>query len=287
MRCRRLPVRYVRDDCPMSMGRMKCLVALTSVTLAACGSGDNGTESSGGSDGPAWSAARTSEDGMSILLVFTGAAEFDPTDACTLKYRGDVQESEDSVTIGLIAIRHATQDSADSDGATDNVVCPGVGYPRWVTVALAEPLGDRHLIDARTGAPRPAFDGSMLLEPSWLPEGWVLRGEGTGYPLADTSHVWSRGWGLPGDDPFDCTPGFALIQGTPSAMQLPDEMGAGTQTATYDVNGAMALHTLNPERLNERLAWISGDIAIAVVATTCGAERVDVDSLLRFARGLG
>lgn len=269
------------------MGMTKRFVALVTVALAACGSGDNGSGSSGESEGPAWSAARTSEDGTSILLVFTGAAEFDPTNACTLKYRGDVQETKDSVTIGLIAIHDSAQGGSESDGETDNVLCPAVGYPRWVTVALAEPLGNRQLIDARTGAARPAFDGSMLLEPNWLPESWVLRGEGTGYPLADTSQVWSRGWGLPSDDPFACTPSFALVQGTPSAMQLPDEMGGGTQTATYDVNGATALHTLNPERLNERLAWTSGDIAIAVVATTCGAERVDVDSLLRFARALG
>lgn len=190
-------------------------------------------------------------------------------------------ESAEAVTVGLIAIR------PPAPSGDDDVACAALGYPRQLEVSLAEPLDGRLLIERSSGVARPVFDGAQLLEPGWLPQGWSLRGEGLTYPLADSSQVWARGWGAPGKDPFECVASFSVVQGTPDAMQqLPEVMGGGPEVGTYDVNGNSAVHTRNAERFLDRLAWSRGDIAIAVLATTCSSEPVDLDSLLMFARSL-
>lgn len=259
--------------------RQRAAIATLAVALLGSCGGSSGF-SSGESDGPAWNAARTSSDGTSIVLVFTGGQEYDPSNPCSLDYRADVTETAESVTIGLISVRS----QAPSD---DEVMCAALGYPRRLEVPLTAPLGERSLIEQHSGTAQPAFDGSQLLEPGWLPEGWLLGGEGVAYPLADTSQVWVRGWGAPSADPWACVPSFSVVQGAPVAVQqLPEEMGGGPVVGSYDVNGHTAVHTRNTERLLERFAWTVGDVAVAVLATTCGPEPVDTDSVLRFARAL-
>ena len=242
--------------------------------------GDPSGSGSNESAGPAWEAARTSTEGNSIVLVFTGGQEYDPSNPCSLDYRADVTETAESVAVGLIAIRPPTP-------ADDNASCDSVGHPRRLEVTLAAPLAGRQLTEQSSGSARPVFDGSQLLEPAWLPDGWLLRGEGVAYPLADTSQAWSRGWGAPGADPSACVPSFAVVQGTPLAMQeLPEVMGGGPEVGSYDINGSIAVHTRNSERLLDRLVWTSGDIVVAVLATTCSPEPIDLDAVLTFARSL-
>lgn len=180
--------------------------------LAGCGSGAQPQASSGSlstategpieSQGPAWNAARTSGDGRSILLVFTGGPDFDPADPCSYSYRADVDEADDAVTIGLVAMA-APPRTLSSDGGPMSI-CPSLGYPRDLTVDLEEPVGDRQLIEARTGDTTPPFDGSTLVHPGWIPEGWVFRGEGAAFPEGDTSQTWSQGWGAPITENFTC-----------------------------------------------------------------------------------
>lgn len=252
-------------------------VAAVSLLVSCDASMDSASNESAG---PAWDTARTSTDGESMVIVFTGGQEYDPSNPCSLDYRADVTESAGAVTVGLIAVRPP----APSD---DEVACAALGYPRRLEVSLAEPLGGRLLIERGSGVVRPVFDGAQLLEPGWLPEGWTLRGEGVAYPLADTSQIWARGWGAPGKDPFECVASFSVVQGTPAALhQLPEVMGGGPEVGTYDVNGNSAVYTRNAERFLDRLAWTRGDVAIAVLATTCSSEPVDLDSLLTFARSL-
>jgi hypothetical protein len=69
-------------------------------------------------------------------------------------------------------------------------------------------------------------------------------------------------------------------------QQLPDLMGGGPELGSYDINGSFAVHTRNAERFVDRLSWTSGDIAVAVLASTCGPEPADLDSVLLFARSL-
>lgn len=273
------------------MIRRRWVIAAVGIwVLSACGgsTGDGSAERGGAarppgsseSGGPAWDAARTSVDGTAVVLVFTGGPEFDPTDPCSFDYRADISESAASVTIGLLAIRPPVP----SDG---EVACAALGHPRRLQVQLAGPLAGRPLIERTSGSARPVFDGSTLLEPAWVPEGWTFRGEGVAYPLADVSQAWSRGWGPEGADPFACSPALSVVQGTASAIeQLPDVMGGGTELGRHDIAGATAVHTRNAERFAERLTWMTGDTAVAVLATTCGPDPVDLDSLLQFARSL-
>lgn len=250
--------------------------------LSACGLSGLGSNGLGSNEsaGPAWNAARTSVDGSAVVLIFTGGPEYDPSDPCTLGYRADVTETASSVTIGLVAIRPPA--SLD-----EGVGCAALGHPRRLQVQLAGPLAGRTLIERNTGAAQPVFDGSTLLEPAWLPDGWTFGGEGVAYPLADVSQAWSRGWGPEGADPFTCAPAFSVVQGTASAIeQLPDVMGGGTELGRHDIAAATAVHTRNAERFAERLTWMTGDTAVAVLATTCGPDPVDLDLLLQFARSL-
>jgi hypothetical protein len=162
-----------------------------------------------------------------------------------------------------------------------------LGHPRRLQVQLAGPLAGRTLIERNAGVAQPVFDGSALLEPAWLPDGWTFGGEGVAYPLADVSQAWSRGWVPEGADPFTCAPAFSVVQGSATAIQqIPDVMGGGPEIGSYDINGTTAVHTRNGERFVERLVWTSGDTAVAVLATTCGPDPVDLDSLLQFARSL-
>ena len=243
--------------------------------LASCGSGVQ-------RDGPAWNAARTSADGRSILLVFTGGAEFDPADPCTNQYRADVDEADSAVTIGLVAIEPPDRLPQPAD---TEIACAALGYPRELTVDLDEPLGERQLIDARTGITRPPFDGAGLLHPGWIPDGWIFLGEGMAFPDGDTSQTWSQGWGALSSDNIAC-PAFALMQGTPEAMNASDPFGFDTPIGTYDVNGSTAVHATTAQRFHERLTWTRGDVSISVIATSCEAGSVEPDSLLTFARSI-
>jgi hypothetical protein len=254
-------------------------IVAVAVCVGSCGMvGSSSNESAGSS----WDAARTSSAGRSVVLVFTGGPDYDPADPCSSNYRVRVDERDDRVVLGLVTIKPDVDRSAD----VDDVGCVALGYPRTITAQLDAPLGTRTVIDSFRDAVRPVFDGTRLLQPRMLPEGWVLRSEGVAYPTADTSQVWSQGWGLPTNDSDMCSPGFGVIQGSPQAVEaLPVEMGGQTMVGTFDINGATAAQTATPERQTERLTWTIGDTAVAVIARTC-AEPLDLDLMLSFARSI-
>lgn len=260
------------------------VIAVTAaVALAACGAfGDSPDESAG----PSWHAARTSADGRSVLLVFTGGASPDPNDPCSKDYRVDVDESDDRVALGIVTISNEVERSGDVDvDEAIDIGCEALGYPRTVTVDLDAPLGTRTVFDSFLGTTRTVFDGSTLAEPT-MPEGWVLRGEGIAHPAIDPSQAWLRSWGPPvlGSE---CSQGFSLVQGAPEAVAaLPPEMGGQTPIETVDVGGAAAAYTETAERQTQRLQWTVDGTGFAVLVTTCG-EPVDIARLFEFARSIG
>ena len=255
------------------------------VALAACGAfGDSPDES----DGPSWDAARTSADGRSVLLAFTGVAPRDLKDPCSSDYRVEVEEDDERVTLGIVTISHDDESPGDvdvEDAIQVEVVCGALGSPRTITVELDAPLGTRTVFDSFLDTARPVFDGSTLRDPQWLPDGWVLRGEGIAHPAIDPSQAWLRSWGPPllGSE---CSQGFSLVQGTPEAVAaLPPEMGGQIPIETVDIGGVAAAYTETPERQTQRLQWTVDGVGFAVLVTTCG-QPIDVVRLFEFARSI-
>lgn len=260
------------------------LVPVAAIVLGSCGAfGDSPDEQAG----PSWNAARTSTDGRSIVLAFTGVAPRDLKDPCSSDYRVEVDEDDERVTLGIVTISYDDESSGDVD-REDAVeeACGAFGSPRTLTAELDAPLGSRTVFDSFLDTARTVFDGSTLRDPQWLPDGWVLRGEGIAHPAIDPSQAWLRAWGPPvlGDE---CSQGFSLVQGTPDAVgQLPPEMGGQTPIETVDIGGVAAAYTETSERQAQRLQWTADGTGFAVIVTTCG-EPVDVVRLFEFARSLG
>jgi hypothetical protein len=258
------------------------IAGVAAIALAACGAfGDSPDESAG----PSWDAARTSADGRSVLLVFTGGAPADPNDPCSKDYRVDVDEDDDQVSLGIVTISNEVEPRGDVDvDEAIDVGCEALGFPRTVAVELDAPLGTRTVFDSFLDTARPVFDGSRFAEPT-LPEGWVLRGEGIAHPAIDPSQAWLRSWGPPvlGSE---CSQGFSVVQGTPEAVgALPPEMGGQVPIETVDIGGVAAAYTETPERQTQRLQWTADGTGFAVLVTTCG-EPVDVVRLFEFARSI-
>lgn len=81
------------------------------------------------------SGGRVSADGRTLVFGFVGAAESGP---CGADYVAAAAESDTAVAVAVKAIPHQGGDG----------ICDAVGYPRTVTVKLAQPLGGRVLLDA-------------------------------------------------------------------------------------------------------------------------------------------
>ena len=108
------------------------IAGVAAIALAACGAfGDSPDESAG----PSWDAARTSADGRSVLLVFTGGAPADPNDPCSKDYRVDVDEDDDQVSLGIVTISNEVEPRGDVDvDEAIDVGCEALGFPRTVAV---------------------------------------------------------------------------------------------------------------------------------------------------------
>jgi hypothetical protein len=130
----------------------------------------------------AWNGVRTDGDGL--VIVFLGNQPVSgPPGGCQSDYEGVTSETDEAVTVTI----HGTNVAA----------CP-IQYGRSVRVALDAPLGDRQVLNGAGGQPQLVFDGSRLLHPTWLPDGWEQTSDlpsepGTGQPFA----AWQLGWGPP------------------------------------------------------------------------------------------
>lgn len=230
-----------------------------------------------------WTGARTSADGRSLLVTLVGGPHYREVDGCSVAYSADVEETLSSVRLTLLSARPPV---------VGEVTCSSVGHFRTVEVPLDAPLGGRRLIEVQFDREQPVFDGSRLLEPGWLPEGFTLRTEGPGYPNPEQVRSWQRVWAGPQRPPRDgrCTPGDAAIALTQGDAVLVDEYPSNGEQPrrTHDVGGATATFYDGGRMGVTRLTWIRGGEGFVLSSTPgcAGDTAASEEVLLRIARGL-
>ena len=299
--------RYQADDgyvTPLTNSRPRrvALVAVVTLAIVIAGVGvlvsrarhastghaiDSTTPDSGeGTPGPVgWSATRTSGDGRQLLIMFTGGAPYDPTNPCTVDYTVTVAETDQTVKVRIVGHSPPIPSSTSEVDA----VCDDRGYLRQVTAQLRTPLAGRRVIDATSGAEQAVLDGASLADVGWIPDGWVLKGEGVAFPTVHPSLVWSRGWGpdQPAGPNAACTSAVGLIEGPADLVaQIPWALGDEV-LGTYDVHGVIATLSTSTTPLSQRLAWALNGRGFTLVSATCQGEALTaVDVLLHIARSL-
>lgn len=99
------------------------------------------------------SAERATIKDRTLTVHFTGARG-PATERCGVDYTAEVLTSDVAVVVLINERRY--QPPAEE---TDTYVCTLVGYPREATVELAEPLGDRVVLEVRYGTAIPVTKG--------------------------------------------------------------------------------------------------------------------------------
>jgi hypothetical protein len=180
-------------------------------------------------------------------------------------------------------------------------MCTAEAYGRQVHVALAEPLGDRRLVEAASGRVLPVFDGSSLRAPMWLPAGWELLSEGPGYPDPTSGRYWSQSWGEAQPAPVGdrCVPTsmpVTLVTGPVDLIERHPAAGlaAGTGPGTaLEVGGHPAvLHvdetTGSAAEGSAVLVWSDGSTGhVLQTGPRCvGDETLPLDVLVRIAESV-
>ena len=229
----------------------------------------------------AWSGARTSDDGRSLVSFFVGAAEYEPDQPCTMRYVPAVEVTETEVHVAIRGERPATADGT--------IVCTLEGYSRSVNVELSNPFGDRTLV--ALGQPRGVFDGSTLARPQWIPDGWQQNSESPGL-LDGGGTTWMRSWtptiaSGEGTCPLGAS-GLPLLEGNPDAVDRSMPPVEETITGTHDIDGATATSSIQSNRNITRLAWtIDNRSYLLSSAPACdGDQPPALDTMLQFARSL-
>lgn len=230
-----------------------------------------------------WSGARTSPDGRRLLIVLVGGPAYREDDPCTVAYDADVQESASEVRMTIMSA---------SPPAQGEFGCTSEGHFRSVEVTLAASLGTRRLIEVQFDREQPVFDGARLLEPTWLPDGFVLGTEAAGYPDPEEVRSWQRTWSEaerpPGED--GCAAGASPIVFTQGAASLVDAYPSNGEEPrrTHDVNGATATYYDGGTMGINRLAWTRGGegYVLASRPSCVGDTPAAEDTLVRIARGL-
>jgi hypothetical protein len=87
-------------------------------------------------------SVRITGNGRHLLISFTGGPPFKSSEPCSVDYRAIVTETRQQVRVRLIA---------SSPKHVGIVVCAAAGFSRHLSVSLAQPLGQRALIDDQTG----------------------------------------------------------------------------------------------------------------------------------------
>jgi hypothetical protein len=230
---------------------------------------------------------RTSPDGRSLVVTFVGGAPYTPGKACTVAYRAEVTESAGEVTVQLFSVGGGA--TADSE----NVVCTLEGYFRSVEVGLDAPLGDRTVHEKESRRRLEVFDGSLLAEPTLMPEGWTLLSEQAGFPDPESAAYWQRTWGAepPPSTGDSCTPSDSPISLTQGPAAGPDrDVSYLRPVSTYDVNGAPATYYEGGPTTPGQVALIwetAGQSFVLDSGPSCfGEGAASLDRLLKFARAL-
>src|SRR4051812_44429611 len=257
--------------------------AVLMVAVAACGSDGGSTTTEGSTPattapdattdvqpiGPAmttgWSGVRTDGDGLVIAFLGNPAVS-DPSGGCQFDYQALATETDQAVTVTV----HGTHPEE----------CPNqIQYGRTVRVALDAPLGSREVRDGASGDPEVVFDGSRLLHPTWLPDGWEQTADlpsttGTGQPVA----AWQLSWGPPRSQGTSCggqVSSIDLTVGGPALLQEPWVTSFVTvaPTTVRGHSGEQARYSPadNPNASDETMIrWSDGDQAYVLrSATAC------------------
>lgn len=229
---------------------------------------------------------RTSLDGRSVLVTFVGGAPYVAGQPCTVAYRAEVIEAADEVAVRLFSI-------APPPPEDDSFGCTLEGYHRSVEVDLDAPLGERVVVEEESQRRLEVFDGSLLAEPTWMPDSWSLLFEGAGYPDTETASYWQRTWGPQPLPPTGntCTPIEGPISLTQGPASGPDrDMSFLEPVSTHDVNGATATYyeARAPASSQVALAWESNGQKFQLDSgPSCFDEgAASLDRLLQFARAL-
>ena len=226
------------------------------------------------------SGVRTSSDGRSLLIVLVGGPEYREGNPCTVAYDAEVEETPFEVRLTMLSA---------SPPARGEFACTDEGHFRTVQVDLAAPLGTRRLIEVQSDREQPVFDGSRLLEPTWLPDRFSLRHEGPGYPNPEEVRSWQRTWAGAGrasqGDP--CPSPISLTQS--SAGLVEEYPSSGEQAGgTHEVRGATATYYDGGSVGVTRLAWTEGDegFVLASMPSCVGDVPASAQTLVRIARSL-
>ena len=105
--------------------------------------------------------------GRRLTITFSSGTRGTYESACAWDHRLEIEETEDRVSVGIVAIRVLSPLARTVDCFT--------GSEPWaVTTTLTEPVGSRAIFDATTGREiRPVQIETRLL-PTWLPDDWYL-----------------------------------------------------------------------------------------------------------------
>ena len=94
-------------------------------------------------EGESIDAATTVRGSKQVTASFTGA-HGPASEPCGQDYHAEAIESANAVVVILVVERR------HGDG---NEICPMIGFPRTETVSLTRPLGERAMLEGRTGRP--------------------------------------------------------------------------------------------------------------------------------------
>jgi hypothetical protein len=231
-----------------------------------------------------WGGIRTAADG-GFIVAFTGSPPVASNDPCFTEYEAVVDESPDLVRVNVQARQFLAGDSQVP-------ACAAVGAARFVRFELADPLGTRALVGM--GAPRTAFDGTLLAEPRDLPEGWGVVVEEPGSDPSTSPAYWTRTWG---DDlaipPGPCSgyPGGAIrlhqgdegmsalddirVVGEPLDVSLADGSIPATRWPRSSNGGPVLVWSTNQQRfVAEAIPDCDGDDVVSAELLDTFAEGV-------------
>jgi hypothetical protein len=231
-----------------------------------------------------WDGVRT--DGSGLVVAFLGLPpSASPDDPCQADYRAVVDQSDTVVTVTV----HGTH--VDSCGVD-------LAVGRSLAVDLDRPLGDRSLVNGATERHEVAFDGSVLPEAGWLPDGWVQLTDQPADPHPPGLVTeWQVGWGPPRSGGTACGADVSpvtLTVGPASELLARSWVTSFSTVGSTEVGGRPAeqarYRSGPPEHPSDEtmLRWSTGDTGYVVrSAPSCpGEPPADFALLQRLADGL-
>jgi len=223
-----------------------------------------------------WVGARTSADGRELLLVLGGDHEYDEADPCTAMYRTTADETDAGVVVTLEqAIPPAPERGCDQ-----------MPVYRTAEVSLRDPLGDRGV--QAFGEVKEVFDGSTLVDVTWLPDGYTVEWEMPG----DVPGSWNRRWFT--RPPYEPTPcegdNYRVLSLTEGPLDYPIERLAFLELAdTFPVGDAVGSYYVSGRPMSPEVAvtWELDGRRLIIDAYGCAdGSPIDIETMARIAQSV-